>query len=50
MAIAWQNLRLWRSLNYFGLVFVQRGVAAAAKIVTGTELNQQATITTNDFP
>src|SRR5215467_4469504 len=34
----------------FGLVLVQRTVAATAKVVNGTELNEKAAIATNDFP
>jgi hypothetical protein len=49
VAIDWHHLGRRRSRDYLGLIFIQGGVAAAAKIVTGTELNQQAAITTNDF-
>jgi len=34
----------------FGLLFVERGVAAAAQIVGSTELNQQAVVATNYIP
>jgi hypothetical protein len=50
MAIGWHHLWRGRDRDYFGLVFIQRGMATAAEIITGTELNQQAVITTDNFP
>ncbi|HSZ01680.1 MAG TPA: hypothetical protein VK788_19440 [Terriglobales bacterium] len=40
VAVGWHHLGRRRSRNHFWFVFIERGVAAAAKIVTGTELNQ----------
>jgi len=39
-----------RSLRHLGLIFIEREVATAAKIVGCTELNQKAAVATYNFP
>jgi hypothetical protein len=43
------ELRCWR-LDDFRLLFIETQMAAAAKIVRCTELNEKATIASNNFP
>jgi hypothetical protein len=43
------QLRCWR-LDNLGLLFVQGEMAAPAKIVSGTKLDEQAAIATYNFP
>ena len=50
VAVRRRDHGLGRNGNDFGLFFIERSVAAAAKIVGGTELNEQAVVATYDFP
>ena len=42
--------RHWRWGDDFRFFFVERSVTAAAEIVDGTELNEQAVVATDNFP
>jgi hypothetical protein len=50
MTIHGHDLRDGCGRNYLRLIFVERSVAAAAKIVDGTELNEKTAITPDYFP
>jgi len=50
MTIHGHDLRYRHGSNYLRLIFVERSVAAAAKIVNSAELNEKTAVASDYFP